>query len=150
MSNFQANFINWWQSTSYEIAHKWMSPDLTNDKSTFVQVMAWCHQATSYYLSQCWPQSISSYDVIRLQWVNMLFILQPCPDVYWYPLVTDKFCQDYIEEMENFGQWSGGKNVVSHAFCISDFCYRHGLTHWGWDKMDAISQTTFSNAFSWM
>ena len=25
-----------------------------------------------------------------------------------------------------------------------------GLTHWGRDKMDAISQTTFSNAFSWM
>ena len=24
------------------------------------------------------------------------------------------------------------------------------LTHWGQDKMDAISQTTFSNAFSWM
>ena len=24
------------------------------------------------------------------------------------------------------------------------------LTHWGRDKMDAISQTTFSNAFSWM
>ena len=23
------------------------------------------------------------------------------------------------------------------------------LTHWGWDKMDAISQTTFSSAFSW-
>ena len=25
-----------------------------------------------------------------------------------------------------------------------------GLTHWGQDKMDAISQTTFSKAFSWM
>ena len=24
------------------------------------------------------------------------------------------------------------------------------LTHWGWDKMAAISQTTFSTAFSWM
>ena len=24
------------------------------------------------------------------------------------------------------------------------------LTHWGREKMDAISQTTFSNAFSWM
>ena len=24
------------------------------------------------------------------------------------------------------------------------------LTHWGRDKMDALSQTTFSNAFSWM
>ena len=25
-----------------------------------------------------------------------------------------------------------------------------GLTHWGRDKMDAISQTPFSSAFSWM
>ena len=24
------------------------------------------------------------------------------------------------------------------------------LTHWGWDKMASILQTTFSNAFSWM
>ena len=24
------------------------------------------------------------------------------------------------------------------------------LTHWGWDKMAAISQTTLSNVFSWM
>ena len=24
------------------------------------------------------------------------------------------------------------------------------LTHWGWDKMNAISQTTFWSAFSWM
>ena len=24
------------------------------------------------------------------------------------------------------------------------------LTHWGRDKMTAISQTTFANAFSWM
>ena len=27
---------------------------------------------------------------------------------------------------------------------------RSKLTHWGWDKMIAILQTTFSNAFSWM
>ena len=24
------------------------------------------------------------------------------------------------------------------------------LTHWGWDKMDAISRTTFPSASSWM
>ena len=24
------------------------------------------------------------------------------------------------------------------------------LTHWGWNKMDSISQMTFSNTFSWM
>ena len=27
------------------------------DKSTLVQVMAWCHQASSHYLSQCWLSS---------------------------------------------------------------------------------------------
>ena len=32
--------------------------------------MAWCRQATSHYLSQCWPRSLSPYSVIRPQWVN--------------------------------------------------------------------------------
>ena len=34
-----------------------MSLYLTDDKSTLVQVMAWCRQATSHYLSQCWPDA---------------------------------------------------------------------------------------------
>ena len=38
---------------------KWMSQDHTDDKSTSVHVMAWCSQATSYYLRQCWPRSMS-------------------------------------------------------------------------------------------
>ena len=37
---------------------------------TLVQVMAWCHQATSHYLNQCWPRSMSPYGVTRPQWVN--------------------------------------------------------------------------------
>ena len=32
--------------------------------------MAWCCQATSHYLSQCWPRSLSPYGVIRPQWVK--------------------------------------------------------------------------------
>ena len=40
------------------------------DKSTLVQVMAWCHQATSHYLSQCWPRSMSPYEATRPQRVN--------------------------------------------------------------------------------
>ena len=32
--------------------------------------MAWCHQATSHYLSQCWPISMSPYGVIRPQWAH--------------------------------------------------------------------------------
>ena len=56
---------------SFEIALIWMSLDFTNDQSTLVQVMAWCRQATSHYLSQCWPRSLSPYGVTRSEWVNV-------------------------------------------------------------------------------
>ena len=56
---------------SYEIALRWMPLDLTDDKSTLVQVMAWCRQATSHYLSQCWPRSMSPYGVTGPQWVKL-------------------------------------------------------------------------------
>ena len=32
--------------------------------------MALCHQATSYYLSQCWPRSVLPYGITRPQWVH--------------------------------------------------------------------------------
>ena len=32
--------------------------------------MAWCHQAPSHYLSQCWPSSMSPYSITNAQWVN--------------------------------------------------------------------------------
>ena len=34
--------------------------------------MDWCCQATSHYLSQRWPRSMSPHGVIRPQWVNVL------------------------------------------------------------------------------
>ncbi|XP_020626272.1 procollagen-lysine,2-oxoglutarate 5-dioxygenase 3-like [Orbicella faveolata] len=37
-------------------------------------------------------------------------IEEPCPDVYWFPIVTDTFAKHLIEEMEHFGDWSGGKH----------------------------------------
>ena len=51
-----------------------MSLDLTEDKSTLVQIMAWCRQATSLYLSQCWPRFVLPYGVIRPQWVNHMWL----------------------------------------------------------------------------
>ena len=55
---------------SWEIARWSMSLDFTDDQSTSVQVMAWCRQATSHYLRQCWPRSMSPYGVTRLQCVK--------------------------------------------------------------------------------
>ncbi|KAM8754266.1 procollagen-lysine,2-oxoglutarate 5-dioxygenase 1 isoform 1-T1 [Acanthopagrus schlegelii] len=34
----------------------------------------------------------------------------PCPDVYWFPVFSDVACDHIVEEMEHFGQWSGGRN----------------------------------------
>ena len=65
-------------TASKDNALRWMPWDLTKDKSTLVQLMAWCHQATSHYLSQCWPSSMSPYGVTRPQWVNW------CWYVIWF------------------------------------------------------------------
>ena len=43
-----------------KIALKCMPQSFFNEKSTLLQVLTWCHQATSHYLSQRWLQSIWS------------------------------------------------------------------------------------------
>ena len=68
---FKLNLVNGGWGISYEIVLRWMPLDFADDKSTLVQVMAWCHQATSHYLSQCWPRSVLPYGVTRPQWVNV-------------------------------------------------------------------------------
>ena len=68
--------IDGWR-ISCELALRWMSLDSTDDKSTLVQVMSWCCQATSHYMSQCWPRSLSPYDVTRPQWVKLVVQLFP-------------------------------------------------------------------------
>uniref|UniRef100_A0A5K3EYM9 Fe2OG dioxygenase domain-containing protein n=3 Tax=Mesocestoides corti TaxID=53468 RepID=A0A5K3EYM9_MESCO len=36
---------------------------------------------------------------------------QPCPDVFWFPLLSAQFCKEIIEELELAGQWSTGSNI---------------------------------------
>ena len=59
-------------SISGETTLRWMPQDLTDDGSTLIQEMAWCH-----YLRQCWPRSTSPYGVTRphrvkaVSWMEM-------------------------------------------------------------------------------
>ena len=69
---FKLILVNGGWDISYEIALRRMPQDLTDDKSTLVQVMAWCRQAASHYLGQCWPRSMSPFGVTRPQWVNWI------------------------------------------------------------------------------
>ena len=63
--------------SSHNNALRWMSQDLTDDKSTLVQVMAWCLQETNLYLSQCWLSSLSPYGAARPQQVKSF----PCTNL---------------------------------------------------------------------
>ena len=71
-----------------KIALRLMPLELTDVKSTLAQVMAWCCQATSHYLSQCWPRIKSPYDATRPQWV------------YNTELRYASFCVDVINNMQ--------------------------------------------------
>ena len=56
--------------SAYEISIGWMPQDTFDDMPVLVQVMAWCHQATGHYQSQCWPRFISPRGVIMLKWIS--------------------------------------------------------------------------------
>ena len=60
-----------------------MVQDSTHAKLILVQVMAWCRQATSHYLSQCWARSASSYGaIISLQTLKCFVWLSPLCDCH--------------------------------------------------------------------
>ena len=49
--------------------------------------MAWCRQATSHYLSQCWPRSVLPYGITSPQWVNLIVLL------WWFQEAGFKFVE---------------------------------------------------------
>ena len=60
-------------SPSCEIALRWTAQQTFDDKSTLVQVMAWCRQATTHYLTQYyWHRSRSPCGITR-----PLFLINP-------------------------------------------------------------------------
>ena len=69
-----------------EIALMWM-PQNSIDKSTLVQVMAWCHQAPSHYLSQCWPRSVWLYGITMLTHWD----LKEMPPALWQTQCSNAF-----------------------------------------------------------
>ena len=78
----QIKFMN----TSCKITPRWMPQSTFDDKSALIHVMAWCCQATSHNLRQCWSRSMLPYDIAKLHWVNDNFnILRPRQDGRLFP-----------------------------------------------------------------
>ena len=62
---------------SCEIALMWMQQNTFDDETTLVQVMDWCCQAPSHYMSQCWHSSMPQCGITRPQWL----ICYSIPDI---------------------------------------------------------------------
>ena len=125
-----ANFEDW--DKSCEIALRSVSLEFSDDKSTLVQVMAWCRQAASHYQSQCWPRSVSPYGITRPQWVN-----------YWANprflqifIIIEHVCFFVMINQVRSGntclrQWTGASliQVVALHLCSDELLSESGLAH---------------------
>ena len=120
---------------SYEISLRWMPLDLTYDKSTLVQLMAWCRQAPSHYLSQCWPRSMLPNGVTRPQWVKMVSGLHSLYN--WNPCI-------YKDSLYNETGPEGCFNaiMVSYRYIYSHCPYK--TIWWPFSLQNEISYTTTS------
>lgn len=59
-------------------------------------------------------------------------MLQPCPDVFWFPVLTEKACDELVEEMEHYGSWSGGKHQVSDSNLLCVGLFSANMLHFDW------------------
>ncbi|XP_053565984.1 procollagen-lysine,2-oxoglutarate 5-dioxygenase 2 isoform X2 [Bombina bombina] len=56
-----------------------------------------------------WKEKYLNVNYSRIFTEN--FFEQPCPDVFWFPVFSEKACDELVEEMENYGEWSGSRNL---------------------------------------
>ena len=100
-----------------------------DEKSTSVQVMAWCRQATSHFLSQCWPRSTSPYSIARSLWIDPLSLLAICFCYFnnimcpvWSHLLSNG--QTTLIFTHLFAQWSSKQamfNSLAPGRCGNNF-----------------------------
>ena len=122
---------------SCEIALIWMSLNFTDDQSTLVQVMAWCRQATSHNLRQCWPRSRSPYGVTRPQWVKQQAII-------WAIFYLYRFC-----DMASLWDNELTNTITDHMDTYKIFI-RPPLPHWAPFANGLVDITCHNNdIFGW-
>ena len=116
-------FYKWW--LRYLL---WNCPQMnaTDDKSTLVQVMAGCRQATSHYLSQCWPWSMSPNCATRPQWVNSCF-LQILEISVLLPL---RLCSLWCVQITGSMRTCGGCRIRLFAHYTSRLSSLWGIVDW--------------------
>ena len=113
-------------SNSCETALRSMPQNPSDDKSTLVQVMAWCRQAASHYLTQCCPRSLSPYGVTRPQWVK--YKLASHKNRKSVIQILTKSCQHEFNFTPKHIDFINDTSTTEFLFCTSKVVYINA--HW--------------------
>ena len=99
--------------------------------------MAWCRQATSHYLSQCWPRSLSPYGVTRPQWVNSLVPRVPCGAIELGTIVGKSHLNykmilkfNSLWPSNAISSWSYGDIDLSQRWLVMAIAWQHHAITW--------------------
>ncbi|XP_034428792.1 procollagen-lysine,2-oxoglutarate 5-dioxygenase 2 isoform X1 [Hippoglossus hippoglossus] len=89
---------------------------ITN-RHDFGRLISTANYNTSHYNSDLWQIFENPVDwkekYIHKNYTRIFtenFLEQPCPDVFWFPVFSEKACDEIVEEMEHYGSWSGGRH----------------------------------------
>uniref|UniRef100_A0A6Q2ZHG3 procollagen-lysine 5-dioxygenase n=1 Tax=Esox lucius TaxID=8010 RepID=A0A6Q2ZHG3_ESOLU len=91
---------------------------ITN-RHEFGRLISTANFNTSHYNSDLWQIFENPVDwkekYIHPNYTQIFtenYLEQPCPDVFWFPVFSERACDELVEEMEHFGSWSGGQHEV--------------------------------------
>ena len=73
-----------------------MAKHSTDNKSTLVQVMAWCHQAASHYLNQCCHMVLLGHNELNMAPVLLLGGIQLYKCVTHEVPILPQACQIHV------------------------------------------------------
>eukprot|EP00062_Callorhinchus_milii_P012786 gi/632960169/ref/XP_007896041.1/ PREDICTED: procollagen-lysine,2-oxoglutarate 5-dioxygenase 1 isoform X2 [Callorhinchus milii] len=100
----------------YNLRNKGIFMYVTN-RHEFGRILSTTNYQTSHLHNDLWQIFENPQDweekYIHTNWSSVVkkkILEEPCPDVYWFPIFSERACDDIVEEMEHFGQWSSGGN----------------------------------------
>uniref|UniRef100_A0A8C7KRW6 procollagen-lysine 5-dioxygenase n=1 Tax=Oncorhynchus kisutch TaxID=8019 RepID=A0A8C7KRW6_ONCKI len=89
---------------------------ITN-RHEFGRLISTANFNTSHYNSDLWQIFENPMDwkekYIHPNYTRIFtenYLEEPCPDVFWFPVFTERACDELVEEMEHYGSWSGGNH----------------------------------------
>ena len=121
-------------ATGCECPFRWIPQNLNDDKSTLVQVVAWCHQATSHYLEPVlilicvnisYHKTTVSSIATWLHAVNQQFGKKKRNSyVAWTSSIKNNYLQKYDTSSQGFSRHDKDRAMLELTFNMADLFLR--------------------------